>query len=275
MLLTASVSLKKNFKSQTSGLHVPGWNSDVKQAHSIARHNYLKWIDNGKPRTGNLYQQMSNSRKNFKSKLRACKNMSEQRRADALATALQTDKSTKLFMQKVKRTKKSSPLPISVDSATGTIDVADHWRSHYKSILNSTAQVDLTDNLFVQNAIVNSSSFYNFPNLLCTVDLIHILLYKLPFDSSAGADTITAEHLCYCDSSVCLYLSMFFNMCLYHNFAPLGCLDTITVPIVKNANGNLQDSSNYRPIALTSVIFNRGGVLEDVLGLEDVLEDRF
>ena len=204
--------------------------------------------------TSDLYQQMSISRKIFKSKLRACKNMSEQRRADALATALQTDKSTKLFWQKVKRTKKSSPLPISIDNATGTIDVADHWRSHYESILNSSAQSGLNDNLFVQNAIGNSSSFHNIPNLLCTVDLIHILLYKLPLDSSPGADTITAEHLCYCDPSICLHLSIFFNMCLYHNFVPLGCLDTIIVPIVKNANGNWQDSSNYRPIALTSVI---------------------
>ena len=71
-------------------------------------------------------------------------------------------------------TKKSSPLPISVDNATGTIDVADHWRSHYEFILNSSAQGGLTDNLFVQNAIGNSSSFHNIPNLLCTVDFIHI-----------------------------------------------------------------------------------------------------
>ena len=141
VLLTESTPLKNNFKSQRSGLHVPGWNSDVKHAHSIARQNYLKWIDNGKPRSGNLYQQMRNSRKIFKSKLRACKNMSEQRRADALATALQIDKSTKLFWQKVKRTKKSSPLPILVDNATGTIDVADHWRSRYESILQSGTKV--------------------------------------------------------------------------------------------------------------------------------------
>ena len=181
----------------------------------------------GKPRSGNLYQQMSNSRNIFKSKLRACKNMSEQHRADALATALHTDKSTKLFWQKVKCTKKSSPLPISVNNATGTIDVADYWRSHYESILNSTVQVGLTGYLLVQNAIDNSSSFHNIPNLLCTVDLIRILLYKLPLDSSAGADTISAEHLCYCDQSICLYLSIFFNMCLYHNFVPFGCLDTI------------------------------------------------
>ena len=70
VLLTASAPLRNSFKSQRSGLHVPGWrNSDVKQAHSIARQNYLKWIDNGKPHSGNLYQQMSNSRKIFKSKL--------------------------------------------------------------------------------------------------------------------------------------------------------------------------------------------------------------
>ena len=67
--------------------------------------------------------------------------MSEQRRADALATALQIDKSTKLIWQKVKRTKKSSPLPILVDNATGTIDVADHWRSRYESILQSGTKV--------------------------------------------------------------------------------------------------------------------------------------
>ena len=174
MLLTASAPLKNNFKSQRSRLHIPGWNSDIIQAHLIARQNYLKWTDNGKPRSGNLYQQMSNSRKVCKSKLRACKNMSEQRRADALATALQTDKSTKLFWQNVKRTKKSSSLSISVDNATGTTDVADHWRFLYEFILNSTAQAGLTDNLFVQNAIGNNSSFHNIPNLLCSVDLIHI-----------------------------------------------------------------------------------------------------
>ena len=123
--------------------------------------------------------------------------MSEQHRADASATASETDKSTKLFWQKVRRTNRSSPLSISVDNATGTKDVADHWRSHYESILNSTTQV--TDYLFVQNAIGNSSRFHNIPNLLRTVDSMHIFLYKHPIDSSAGADTITAEHLCHCD----------------------------------------------------------------------------
>ena len=89
--------------------------------------------------------------------------MSEQRRADALATALQTDKSTKLFWQKFKRTKKSSPLPISVDNATGTIDVADHWRSHYDSIFNSTSQVDLTDYPFVKMLLAIVPVFTTFP----------------------------------------------------------------------------------------------------------------
>ena len=41
-------------------------------------------------------------------------------------------------------------------------------------------------------------------------------------------------------------------MCLYHGVISKSCTDTLLVPIIKNKN--VCDVSNYRPIALITVV---------------------
>ena len=45
-------------------------------------------------------------------------------------------------------------------------------------------------------------------------------------------------------------------MFLYHGVIPKSCTDTLLVPIIKVKNKNVYDVSNYRPIALTTVVLN-------------------
>ena len=47
---------------------------------------------------------------------------------------------------------------------------------------------------------------------------------------------------------------MCFTLCLAHGYLPSAMIETTIVPIVKNMSGNLSDSSNYRPIALATII---------------------
>ena len=47
---------------------------------------------------------------------------------------------------------------------------------------------------------------------------------------------------------------MCFTLCLAHRYLPPAMIETTIVPIVKNKSGNLSDSSNYRPIALATII---------------------
>ena len=47
---------------------------------------------------------------------------------------------------------------------------------------------------------------------------------------------------------------MCFTLCLAHGYLPPAMIETTIVPIVKNKSGNLSDSSNYRPIALATII---------------------
>ena len=55
---------------------------------------------------------------------------------------------------------------------------------------------------------MNSSQY------MCDVSIIQFLMCKLPFNSAVGSDGISAEHICFADSTVALYLSLFFNMCM-------------------------------------------------------------
>ena len=49
-------------------------------------------------------------------------------------------------------------------------------------------------------------------------------------------------------------LVSFLNMCLTHGYIPNVCLITTVVPISKNKNGNMSDTSNYRPVAVATVM---------------------
>ena len=39
-----------------------------------------------------------------------------------------------------------------------------------------------------------------------------------------------------------------------HCYLPIGMLNSVIVPLVKNKNGDLSDRNNYRPIALSSTV---------------------
>ena len=232
---------------------VPGWNKHVKKAHSAARIAYQNWIRHGRMKTGYWFELMNSKRKLFKKALRCCKNSQERHEAEALAAALISDKSGKLFWRKINKFKKSS-IPASVGGAEGVELVSEMWKNHYCSLLNSVKSNDTVAKDFVQSQMHCSVLFNNFNNFCCTPDVLGPLMCKLKLNCAAGADNITAEHLCYSDHSIKFYLSVLFNMCLRHGFVPKACLDTLLVPIVKNKNKIVQDTNNYRPIALATVI---------------------
>ena len=49
-------------------------------------------------------------------------------------------------------------------------------------------------------------------------------------------------------------LALCFSVCLSHGYLPPDMIKTTIVPIVKNMCGNISDSNNYQPIALTTII---------------------
>ena len=234
---------------------IPGWNSAVKAHHANARKAYLEWRNFGKPSNGQLFDKMIRYRKILKSELRKCKHNAEMHKANAVADALHSDPSKKRFWDKLKsyNAKGRSMLPTTVGGASGGQQTADMWREHYAHLLNS-CKGDSNVKLFVESKINQVCNFTDMKDFYCDVAMLRPLLHKLPLRSATGIDNISAEHLSFADPCIVVYLSLYFNMCLMHGFIPSNCLETVINPILKNRNGNVQDTSNYRPIALATVI---------------------
>ena len=146
-----------------------------------------------------------------------------------------------------------STISAFVGGAKGSKAITEMWRSHYSTLLNSASKSS-ADNEFLLKQLQCGALFDDFSTFQCSVDAIGPLLCKLKLNSAAGTDKITAEHLCYCDDSNKFYVCVSYNLCLHHGFIPHACIDTVSVPRVKNKNINVQDISNYRPIALATVI---------------------
>ena len=71
---------------------------------------------------------------------------------------------------------------------------------------------------------------------------------------SPGSDQLAAEHVKYAGGRVIILLSLLLNACIIHGFLPMGLMESVIVPIVKNARENISSKNNYRPIALTSTL---------------------
>ena len=200
---------------------IPCWNNSVKLAHIRARIFYLSWVKKGRPKYGEILttrmkstrrqfkhtRRMKSTRRQFKYELRLCKRLKDQKSADALAKAFHSNTS-KAFWQNIKKLKKSCPLPAAVRGASGSQKIAEMWKNHFSNLLNSVESNEYKE--FVYNNITCKNSYMNSSQYMCDVSIIQFLMCKLPFNSVVGSDGISAKHICFADSTVVLYLSLFF-----------------------------------------------------------------
>jgi len=61
------------------------------------------------------------------------------------------------------------------------------------------------------------------------------------------------ESFIYACPELYIHLSLFYTACIRHCFLPVGFMDAIITPLVKNIGGNLTDLNNYRAIAVSNV----------------------
>ncbi|KAL0860125.1 hypothetical protein ABMA27_010432 [Loxostege sticticalis] len=231
---------------------VAGWNKHVSDAHREARSKFQNWLCHGKPTTGDIYNDMSYSRRVFKSRLRWCQSDQEQIKMNILAE-YHHKKGFRAFWKNINKNNCRSGLPVSVDGVSGNKEIADLFKQAFAVKPLVTKAIG---GAFSAKIRGNDLSIK-----FLTKDVVKAIK-SISRGKSPGHDglffyffyLISIEHLQYAGPHLPRVLAMLFTFCVGHSYLPEGLMRTVVVPIIKNKTGDAADKSNYRPISLATVI---------------------
>ena len=202
------------------------------------------WRDEGKPRYGEKFRCMSNSRAKFKYTLRHIRQTENRIRSNTLANKLLTN-SQRDFWKEIKVTHNSKiPLPTSIESTTGKNNIANLWIHHFQSIFNCIP--DSGDNLRYETIYSNG--------ITVSPQEVQDAINQLDCNKACGLDQIYAEHLKFSDSRLYYLLSMCFIGLFVHGVLPDSLMSVVIVPIIKDKSGRINEKDNYRPISLANIL---------------------
>ena len=68
-------------------------------------------------------------------------------------------------------------------------------------------------------------------------------------------DGVHANHLKYLPANLIKIVTQFFNACIIHNHLPIAMLNGYINPRLKDKNGDLTSSNNYREIMISNNMF--------------------
>ena len=137
------------------------------------------------------------------------------------------------------------PLPNCIDGISGAGNITELWRSRFCNLLNCIQDDDI-------NTLPVDVTFSK--DIYVTITDIESAIGQLDKNKSCGLDGIYAEHLKYCSRRILPLLAMCISASFIHGFLPDSMLSVVLVPVIKDKCRKINDSDNYRPIALASVI---------------------
>ena len=112
----------------------------------------------------------------------------------------------------------------------------------------------------------------NVNNNLFTVDGVEEAIHKLAKKKAPGVDHLYPEHLIYAVNNVAKHLLLLFNACIVHGCVPDSFTCSVIVPVIKDKMGDNSICTNYRPIALVTILSK---VFENCLAKKLKLEQFF
>ena len=149
-----------------------------------------------------------------------------------------------------------------IDNVVGGENISNYFINKYSELYNSVGyeKQDMQTPVYHMNNLVSkqcNSKNCNFKHSFCVRDVC-LAVQLLKHNKSDGNNQLSDGIINGCHR-LFVYLNMLYNLMLKHGYAPEDMLMSTVVPIPKNKKKSLNDSNNYRGIALSSII---GKVLE-------------
>ena len=230
----------------------PGWSDYVDELHGCAREFFILWRDFGKPRQGQLFDLMQQSRTKFKYAMRAIKRRENALRCESLAKKMSSSSNSDFWKEIKAMNNANTPLPSSIDGVTGRCNIAEVWREHFCELFNSIN--DSTEG-------IKCNCVYT-DDMMVSIQEVDNCIQRLKLNKACGLDGVSAEHLKNCGRQIIPLLAMCLTGFMVHGFLPEEMMSVCLIPVIKDKRAKINNKDNYRPVAIASIVSK---VLEMVL----------
>jgi len=146
----------------------------------------------------------------------------------------------------------------SVDGVEGNDAVCELFKSKYEELYNSVSfeQTDIDVLRDDVCSMVHESCLAGlcYDNHNVTFHDVSHAAKKLKAGKSDSNDCLTSDHFINAPDDLYVHIALLLNAMLVHGNSPHDMLMSVLVPIPKNAKKSLRDSTNYRSIAISSIV---------------------
>ena len=151
---------------------------------------------------------------------------------------------------------KNSDLTSVVDDVHGAKNISNHFKVIYEELYNEQEDMDrqVIDDIH-KNVADNPNEAVETINLFNT-DLVKAAIKKLKVDKSDVSGQFTSDCLRAAPDIFFQNLASLFRAFLTHGYISYDLLVCALSPIVKDPNGDISSSKNYRGIAISSLILS-------------------
>lgn len=234
----------------------PYWSRELTDLKRLSMEAYDLWLRSGKASSGPNYENMKGARYAYRNCLRREKARNSKLSNDAMYQGL-VDKEPHQFWNAWKNLNKCkiSSAP-RIDGCVNDNDIASAFSETFSNVYtnNDSSAHGIHKQEFCSaydtyfNDCVNgviSNHYFSWDNMLSVVSKLK------PGKCFSGF--MKPEHVLHGSPKLMSHLHILFNGMLQHSFVPTDFLRGAISPVVKDNEGDLTSSSNYRPITLCSV----------------------
>ena len=235
--------------SKTRGL--PGWNEIVKPYRDDSLFWHSVWRQCGSPRDAVVADVMRRARSQYHNAVRLLRRDQLNTQKDRAAQALLADHKINFWKEIRKMKGKNDTLLIVDDGISKEGDISELFASQYDDLYNSVSY-DSESMVILSNRLdrlihdtANVGNHINVNDVKRGID-------QLKPNKKDGYGTLYTDHFINSNNMMRVYLALLFDSMVVHGFTPDGFNEATIFPLVKNKRKSVNDSSNYRAIALSS-----------------------
>ena len=213
-----------------------GWNTQVKFQHDIAREAFMIWHNQGKPRDGDIFEKMRQTRQNFKHALKLCKKNQQQIKREKFINLYSLTDNKALFWREIKKLKKKE-IVSTINGTDINKDILELFKEKFQGDDPEPAP---------NNNNETRPIFCEVSNFLITRKNVDAAIHRLK--DGIDPNNLHAKHLKYSGNIFRNFLSKMYNSFMRHGFVPENMLFGQIRPKKKDNNLCKTKIENYRPI---------------------------